>query len=225
VRTLVAEVVLVHGSWHGAWCWDQVVDELTRGGVASVAVELPFTSYDDDVATARAAIESAGDGAVVCGHSYGGLVITQAAAGLTGVGRLVYLAAFQADEGEELAALLAEEPSKLLGALVMTPEGVIVDPDSAHEVFYGDSDESVSAAMVARLRPVPSERARVLTGRPAWKDVPSTYIVCTKDQAASPRLQRRLAERADEVIEWDTDHSAFLSRPKALAELLASYLG
>lgn len=220
----MSEVVLVHGAWHGAWCWDQVVDELTRAGVASVAVELPFTSYDDDVATARAAIESTGDGSVVCGHSYGGLVITQAASGLTDISRLVYLAAFQADEGEELMALLAQEPSKLLEALVVSPEGVIVDPESVHEVFYGDSDESVSAAMAAQLRPVPSEGIRVLAGRPAWKDIPSTYIVCTKDQAASPKLQRRLAERSDEVIEWDTDHCAFLTRPKELADRLASYL-
>src|SRR5580692_477064 len=110
----MSEVVLVHGSWHGAWCWDGVVDELTRAGVGSVAVELPFTSYDDDVAVARAAIESVGEGYVVLGHSYGGMVITQAASGLTGVSRLVYLAAFQADEGEELSAVLAQEPSKLL---------------------------------------------------------------------------------------------------------------
>ncbi len=220
----MSEVVLVHGSWHGAWCWDQVVDELTRNGIASVAVQLPFTSYDDDVATARAAIESAGEGSVVCGHSYGGLVITQAASGLAGVRRLVYLAAFQAEEGEELLTLLAQEPSKLLGALVVTPEGVIVDPESVHEVFYGDSDESVSVAMAARLRPVPSDGIRVLKGRPAWKDIPSTYIVCTKDQAAAPSLQRRLAERSDEVVEWDTDHSAFLTRPKELADLLSAYL-
>ena len=221
----MSAVVLVHGSWHGAWCWDQVVDELTREGVSSVAVELPFTSYDDDVAAARTAIESAGEGSVVCGHSYGGLVITQAASGLTGVGRLVYLAAFQADEGEELFALLAQYPSKLLESLVVSPEGVIVDPASVHEVFYGDSDASVAAALAARLRPVPSEGTRVLAGRPAWKDIPSTYIVCTHDQAAPPDLQRRLAERSDEVIEWDTDHSAFLTRPKELADRLASYLG
>ncbi|MHB8439611.1 MAG: alpha/beta fold hydrolase [Acidimicrobiales bacterium] len=220
----MGQVVLVHGAWHGAWCWDQVVDELTSDGIASVAVELPFTSYEDDVATARAAIESAGEGSVVCGHSYGGLVITQAAAGLTGIRRLVYLSAFQAAEEEEILSLLAQEPSKLLEAIVFSPEGVTVDPGSVHEVFYGDSDASVAASMATRLRPMPSEGTAVLSGRPAWRDIASTYIVCTNDQAVAPTLQRRLAERSDEVVEWDTDHSAFLTRPKALADLLASYL-
>jgi len=220
----MGEVVLVHGAWHGAWCWEGVVDELTAQGVHSLAVELPFTSYEDDVATTRSAIESVGEGAVVCGHSYGGLVITKAATGLRGVRRLVYLTAFQTEDGEEPISLLSQEPSKLLSALVFSPEGVTVDPAMTHEVFYGDSDESVAAAVTARLRPLPSDQIAVMTGEPAWKLIPSTYIVCTNDQTIPPKLQRKMAERSKEVIEWDTDHSAFLTRPKALADLLASYL-
>jgi len=220
----MGEVVLVHGAWHGAWCWEQVVAELTEQGVRSLAVELPFTSYEDDVATARSAIESVGEGSVVCGHSYGGLVITKAAAGLSGVRRLVYLAAFQAEEGEEPFSLLSQEPSKLLEALVFSPEGVTVDPALTHEVFYGDSDETVAATMTARLRPLPSDEVAVMMGEPAWRLIPSTYIVCTNDETIPPKLQRMMAERSNEVVEWDADHSAFLTRPKALADLLASYL-
>jgi pimeloyl-ACP methyl ester carboxylesterase len=77
----MSKVVLVHGAWHGAWCWDGVVAALTRAGVDADAVELPLTSYADDVAVARCAIDGAGPGCVVCGHSYGGLVISSAATG------------------------------------------------------------------------------------------------------------------------------------------------
>ena len=92
-------VVLVHGAWHGAWAWDGVVAELERLGVAVEAVELPFTGFADDAATARSVIERAGSGAVVCGHSYGGFVISAVARDLA-VGHLVYLCAFMVDEGE-----------------------------------------------------------------------------------------------------------------------------
>jgi pimeloyl-ACP methyl ester carboxylesterase len=71
-------VVLVHGAWHGAWCWEKVTPQLDEAGVAWMAVDLPFTSFEDDVAATRAAIDSAGGPVVLCGHSYGGAVITEA---------------------------------------------------------------------------------------------------------------------------------------------------
>ncbi|MEX1658999.1 alpha/beta fold hydrolase [Streptomyces pseudovenezuelae] len=92
-------MVLIHGAWHGAWCWDGVVAELRQRGVEATAVELPLTGFAADLAAARAAIQAAGSDAIVVGHSYGGRVITQAATGLP-VARLVYVAAYLDDPCE-----------------------------------------------------------------------------------------------------------------------------
>jgi pimeloyl-ACP methyl ester carboxylesterase len=215
-------IVLVHGAWHGAWCWDAVVAELAGRGVPAAAVELPLTGLRDDVATARDAILQAGDEVVICAHSYGGMVVSAAARGLPGVRHLVFLAAFQTDEDEDLATLMMREPSPLATALVVGPEGITVDPSRVHAVFCADSDPSVTEGLAARLRPMPLDGGSSMPGEPAWKAIPSTYVVCTRDCAVAPATQRFLATRAGRVVEWDTDHSPFLTRPAELADLLAS---
>jgi pimeloyl-ACP methyl ester carboxylesterase len=191
-------------------------------GVPTAAVELPLAGFRGDVATVRRAILEAGAEAVVCAHSYGGMVVSTAAQGLAGVRHLVFLAAFQTDEGEDMATLLMREPSALTTAISVGPDGVTVDPSRLHEVFYADSDPSVAQGLAARLRPMPLDDPGVMTGTPAWKSVPSTYVVCTRDNALSPGTQRVLAARAGQVVEWDTDHSPFLTKPGDLADLLAS---
>ena len=215
-------LVLVHGAWHGAWCWDAVVRELSDRGVPAAAVELPLTAFRDDVATVRRAIEEAGEEVVVCAHSYGGMVVSTAAQGLLGVRHLVFLAAFQTAEGEDMATLLMREPSALTTALAIGPEGITVDRSRLHEVFYADSDPSVVEGLAARLRPMPPGDPGVMSGIPAWTAIPSTYVVCTRDNAISPGTQRFMAARAGQVVEWDTDHSPFLTRPGDLADLLVS---
>jgi pimeloyl-ACP methyl ester carboxylesterase len=215
-------LVLVHGAWHGAWCWDAVVVELGDRGVPAAAVELPLTGFRDDVATVRQAIQEAGDEVVVCAHSYGGMVVSTAARGVAGVRHLVFLAAFQTDEGEDMATLLMREPSALTTAMVIGPAGVTVDPSCLHEVFYGDSDPSVVEGLAARLRPMPLGDPGVMTGTPAWKAVPSTYVICARDNAIAPATQRFMAARAGQVVEWDSDHSPFFTRPGDVADLLAS---
>ncbi|MCW2546666.1 MAG: putative hydrolase [Mycobacterium sp.] len=220
----MSAVVLVHGAWHGAWCWDGVVKALSERGVPAIALELPLTGFEDDVALTRAAIESAGDHVVVCGHSYGGAVISEAAADLPGVKRLVFIAALMLDSGEDMATLMLGEPSLLLQALVVTDEGITVDPGKIHQVFYGDGTAEAARAIAPLLRPMPlTAGAATVGGEPAWKQVASTFVVCTNDQATPPSRQRILAERATDVVEWPTDHSPFLSRPAQVAELLASY--
>ena len=221
------EVVLVHGSWHGAWCWDGVVAELHGQGVAASAVDLPFTSFADDVAVVRAAIRAAGSGAVVCAHSYGGLVATEAASGLEGVdgiARLVYATAFMLDEGEEMGQLLMASKSPLLDAITVDENGVWVDPSRVPDLFYGTSPPSVAQECAARLRPMSAGgEPPILTGPPAWKAIASTYVTCTHDRAIPLALQQQMAVRADQVIEWDSDHSPFLARAGDLANLIASY--
>jgi len=218
-----AKVVLVHGAWHGPWCWEGVVDELETRGVTVDAVELPLTSYADDVAAARRAIKAAGKGAVVCGHSYGGMVISQAASGLP-VGRVVYLTAFMTDEGEEPMQHMQAHPSPMMGA-IRTDGGVLsVDPTMLHEAFYEDSDAKVVADIEKLLRPMPLGDTWLVTREPAWRQAPSTYVVCTNDKAISEGAQRAMAVRADEIVEWDTDHSPFLTRPGDIADLLSKHV-
>jgi pimeloyl-ACP methyl ester carboxylesterase len=218
-----AKVVLVHGAWHGPWCWQGVVDALEAQGVDVSAVELPLTSYDDDVAAARKAIKAAGKGAVVCGHSYGGMVVSRAASGLP-VGRVVYLTAFMTDEGEAPMQHMEAHPSPMMGA-IRTDGGVLtVDPTMLHEAFYEDSDPEVVVEIEKLLRPMPLGDTWVVDVEPAWRQAPSTYIVCTNDKAISEGAQRAMAGRADEVVEWDTDHSPFLTRPADIADLLAKHV-
>jgi pimeloyl-ACP methyl ester carboxylesterase len=222
----MGEVILVHGAWHGGWCWDSVVAELRRLDVAATAVDLPLTGLAADVAAARSVIANAGPGSVVVGHSYGGTVISAAAAGLPSIARLVYLAAFLAEPDENTLALITDELGR---AIVADERGISVDPAAAAAVFYADSDPATVAAMVSRLRPltldapVPPEDAPPHP-EPAWKSVPSTYVVCTKDQAIRVDAQRQMAKRAETVVEWPTDHSPFLTRPKDIADLAAGYL-
>jgi pimeloyl-ACP methyl ester carboxylesterase len=216
----MGEVVLVHGAWHGAWCFDGVVARLQDLGVPATAVELPLTGLTADVAAARTAIEAASKPVVVLGHSYGGMVITAAASGVPGVTRLIYLAAFLTEPGTDITALTSP---RLLQAVVVTSAGVGVDPAEAADIFYGDADPATAAAAVARLRPMALDAADPWA-EPAWRSVPATYVVCARDEAIPVSAQRAMAARAQTVVEWPADHSPFLTRPADVADLAAGYL-
>jgi hypothetical protein len=155
----MGKVVLVHGAWHGAWCWDDVLAELHERGVEAGAIELPLTSHRDNVEVAAAAIAAAGPDAVVCGHSYDGCVISSAAK-VANVGRLVYLCALMLDEGEEPFALSEGYEVELTTALVIDEAAgtLSVDAARAGEVFDGDSP-----AHVADARPPGFARCRSRT--------------------------------------------------------------
>jgi pimeloyl-ACP methyl ester carboxylesterase len=218
----MGEVVLVHGAWHGAWCWDRVVTVLQNLGVSATAVELPLAGLAADIAATRPVIEAAGPASVVVGHSYGGKVISAAAAGLPTVARLVYLAAFLAEPDEDTFALMGG--SKLTECIVISEHGTTVDPAAAADVFYGDADPVTAAAMVARLRLMGVGAPAPEGTEPAWRSIPTTYVVCGNDQAISAESQRMMATRATTVVEWPTDHSPFVTRPEAVAALIASYV-
>jgi pimeloyl-ACP methyl ester carboxylesterase len=217
-------VVLVHGAWHCAWCWEKVTPRLDDAGVAWVAVDLPLTTFEDDVAATRAAIDAAGGPVVLCGHSYGGAVIPEAG-GRPNVQRLVYLAAFACDEGESPAntAPDADAPATdLEHALVITDDGteVSIDHDATAAAVYHDCRPEDVAATLEQLRPMHLACLMTPVGRPAWRDKPSTYVVCEEDQAVHPELQRVMAKRCTESLEWPTAHSPFLNRPDLVAGLL-----
>jgi pimeloyl-ACP methyl ester carboxylesterase len=220
-------LVLVHGAWHGAWCWERVIPHLKQRGVSVRTVELPsvdapFESAMDlscDAAAVRAVIDSSAP-VVLCGHSYGGMVISQAATEARNVRRLIYLCAFMPAENESLGDIGG---GQLAPWIVNLPDGrTLPDLTRAQELFFGDCDRATAAWAVQQLRPQVPMPFLERVEKPAWRSIPSTYIVCAQDRAFPPELQREVfAPRASDVVELDSSHSPFLSQPEQLAKVLA----
>jgi pimeloyl-ACP methyl ester carboxylesterase len=220
----VTTLLLVHGAFHGAWCWEKLIPELENRGQAAETVELPFTTPADDQAAVAEAIDRlAGreEPVVAVGHSFGGAVITGAAGGDDGhraASHLVYLTAVMHDPQEPLE--LGHTPG--MAAVRYGDDEVSIDPALARQAFYHRCSPEEAAWATSRLRPMPPATLTALASQAvAWRSVPSTYIVCTDDQIIDPDMQRRMAENAGRTIEIDSDHSPFLSCPAQLAEVLA----
>jgi pimeloyl-ACP methyl ester carboxylesterase len=214
-------IVLVHGAWHGAWCWDPVVQRLE--GCDVVAVDLPTmahadATFADDAAAVRAAID--GEPTVLCGHSYGGLVIG-AAADRSEVEHCVFLCAFALEEGEPLAGVA----SPLQSAMRFEGATTSIDPALANEAFYGDVHPDLAASAITRLRPMALGATAEPRGVGAWRTKPSTYVVCTDDQSIEVAAQRTMAARCTDAVEWECSHSPMLSKPDEVAALLRRVAG
>lgn len=234
-----AIVVLVHGAWHGAWCWASLQAELDRRGVPSLAVDLPSHGASVDDATGLHGHAShlgglldrlAGRGSgpiVLVGHSYGGAVITQAAAGRDDVGHLLYIAAFALDDGESVMSALRAMPRHdvdLSAAMVPTSDGTAttLDGTSAPAALYGDAPPEVIAAAIHRLcAQTTSTMTEQITGDPR-SSVDSTYVVCTRDRAVHPEHQALMATRCTHRLDLATDHSPFLSAVDDVADIVES---
>ncbi len=216
----MGRIVLVHGAWHGGWCWEQVVPRLRSLGHQVLVTELHRGSLAQDTAAVQADVDAIGGDAVVCGHSYGGCVITGLRA--EGIRRLVYLAAMMPGADESASSLSTLGPSTGLStALVVADDGTCtVEPGQADDVFYHDCPPGARDAARARLRSQVLATFAAPPGRVAWQEVDSLYVRCLEDRAVHPDLQDRLAERAGARIEWPTSHSPFLSRPELVADLL-----
>lgn len=209
-------VVMIHGAFHGPWCWDLVAEELRSRAVDVEIVDLPFTGFDADVSAARAAIVGAGQDAIVCCHSYGGVVADAAMVGIVGVSRIVYVAAII---NAGIDAFGGETPA-IVDAIVPDGTQVRFDGSRARDIFYGDSDDDAVAEIVPRLRPMILDVTAFVSEPPPRPSARSVYVVCTRDGAIPVAGQRRLAALCDQQVEWPTDHSPFLTRPNALARLL-----
>jgi pimeloyl-ACP methyl ester carboxylesterase len=220
-------LLLVPGAWHGPWVWDTLRPQLTDVPTETVALR----SVGDDAASrgdlfddARAVREAADaiEGpVVVCAHSYGGAVASQGLAGLDGVARIVYLAAFMLDAGESLLGAAGGHRPPWWD--VREDEGAIV-PIDPRGVFYHDVKPGAADAAIARLRPIAYPTVEQPLTAAAWHDIPSSYIVCDDDRAFPPGGQDGLAARAQRVHHLPTSHSPMLSDPAALAALLRAEL-
>lgn len=226
----MATVVLVHGAWHGSWCWERVVPLLERRGVKTRTVDLPSvgarpgagTDLSADAAAVERVIAAVSGPVVLCGHSYGGMVISRVEA--KNLTRLVYVCAFMPAEGESLLSIGDGKPAPWIQML----DGglVLPDPARADSVFYTDCDEATRRWAKSHLRPQSAATMIEPVPRPAWRDTPSTYVVCLNDQALFADIQRNVfVPRATEAVELQADHSPFLSQPDRLAALLIERAG
>jgi len=227
-------VLLVHGAWHGAWCYAALQAELDRRAIPSLAVDLPGHGVSplplgDLYADAQHVADTLAriDGPVVLvGHSYGGAVITEAASRYSAnVDHLVYLTAFALNEGEALMPYLQSLPHvevPLGKAIRPNAEGTAstVDPAHTEVAFYGECPKGTTEAANARLCPQPfATFMQPVTGSPR-KNIASTYIECTLDGAIAYEHQRIMSARCNNVVTLETDHSPFASRPAETADIL-----
>lgn len=227
-------IVFVHGAWHGAWCWAALQAALDQRGLASYAIDLPghgaSTSPPGDLhgdADHVAAVldQLALSDVVLVGHSYGGAVITDASKDRDDIAHLVYVAAFALRAGESVMdplATLPPETTALQSCMVGNDDGTFtIDPAGASAAFYGECPPSVARAAVARLDPQAMATFTQPT-RGAADSIGSTYVVCARDGAVHPNHQALLAERCDERVDLDTDHSPMISAVDELAAIIAA---
>jgi pimeloyl-ACP methyl ester carboxylesterase len=228
---VVATLVLVHGAWHGSWCWERVTPLLADAGTPYVAVDLPGRDLYDDSGAVLTALDQLPGSAVLVGHSYGGAVVTDAG-DHPAVASLVYLAALALDVGESCGSAAASDPDAaaivhegrpdLLADAVIEDGLIALDPANARLCLYDECEPDVAEWAVQQLRPHGAASLGQEVRSAAWRTKPSTYAVCERDLGLHPDLQRLLAKRSDRTVSWPTDHSPFLSAPERVAELLVA---
>ena len=215
-------IVLVHGAFADAMAWARVIPILQRHGYHVVAVENPLTSFDVDVATTRRLIEAQKGAVVAVGHSYGGAIISAAAAGNANVSALVFVAALAPDSAEAVAAFLEKYPAPLGKALAPDAAGFLfIDPAKLRDVFAADVPLAETAVMAATQKPINGASFQASSNVAAWKHIPSWYLVAKQDRAINPDLERFYAKRMHATtVEINSSHVPFLSHPAAVARLI-----
>jgi pimeloyl-ACP methyl ester carboxylesterase len=231
-------VMMIHGHWHGGWCFAKVERLLAQRGIATIAPDLPGHGMSSAsgvppcdlhqaAASVRALLDDHSAPVILVGHSAGGAVITEAAANHPAVVHLVYLCGFMLDVGESLGSLLAEVSDGVprlapgAGIEVRKDGTTYLLPDVARDAFYADCTPADASWAIRQLSDESAASARQTPHAVAWHGIPSTYVIAGADHAVPPVLQRRLASRASATVEWPTGHSPFLSRPELVADLLA----
>jgi hypothetical protein len=230
----VSTFALVHGAWHGGWCWERLTPELERLGHRAVTVDLPCedpdASFDDYAAVVVGALDGIDGDVVVVGHSLAGQTIPLVAARRP-VTRLVFLCALIARPGASLVDQLRTDPDMFVpgyeAGLAPADERPLrrwADFAIARETMYADCDEADARAAFDRLRPQASTPYFAPCSLTAFPDVPATYVVAAEDRIVSPAWSRRAAAAwlGVEAIELPGSHSPYLARPAVLAELLAA---
>jgi pimeloyl-ACP methyl ester carboxylesterase len=226
-------VVFVHGACvrDGSWWWHPTAAVLRERGVESVAPPLPSCGEGErpagprgpglaeDAASVRAVLTASDEPAVLVGHSYGGIVAAEAAAGVASVRHMVFVSSYLAEAGESLSTFGSATPPPFLD---FDPDagtfGAV--PELFAETFVQDCAPSIVRDGAARLARQTIAVLQQPVHAAGWHDVPTTYVVCAGDRGTPATAQREFARRADKVVELPTGHHPFLSRPELVAGLI-----
>ena len=220
--TGVRNVVLVHGGFVDGSGWQAVYDRLTDDGYNVAVVQNPTLSLEGDVAATRQVIESFLEPVVLVGHSYGGVVITEAGTHPQ-VSALVYVAAFAPDKGESVSSLIADPPPGAPVPPILPPNDgfLFLDRDRFAESFAADLPVAQATFMADSQVPWGIGALEGAVTEPAWRLLPSWYLVATDDRMIPPPAQSAMAERAgSSVVQVAASHSVYLSQPDAVADLI-----
>jgi len=229
------KVIFVHGAlvFDGAWWWHRMVEPLAALGLGTRAVELPscvgppvprveaLGDMHADADAVRAALDGENEPVVLVGHSYGGMVITDAASGQERVSHLVYVTSVMPERGETMASFGGSRgPGPWMDP--REEDGTMgIKAELAPDAFMQDCDEGAIAGALKRLTRQPLVVFGQAPRGVAWRERPSTYVVCAEDRATPPVAQREYARRAGKVVELPTGHHPMLSRPGLLARVIA----
>ena len=215
-------IVLVHGAFADALGWQRLIPILQRDGYEVIAVQNPLASLSGDVETTKRVVDAVKGQVVLVGHSYGGAVITGAAAGSPNVKALVYLAAFAPEGGEPIGAFGEKYPVDLNSALKPDSAGFLyVDRARFRELFCADLPAVDAKVAAATQKPVHNSVFGASVPVAAWKTIPSWYLVSQDDHAINPDLERFYAKRMNaKTSEVKASHVAFISHPDVVAKMI-----
>ena len=215
-----SSIVLVHGSFFSSWTWLPVIERLNTHDVDVLAIELPLTSLADDATVLRGAIteaSKAGPVTVVC-HSYTGIT---AAVGGHGAQHIVHIAARMPAVGESQSELNKDWGNpEFRSCFTFAEDGTMSLTDGADAYLFNRSPQGLTRYAMDNRRSMKSEIPSIPIVNPAWKNMKSSYLVCTDDRAVKIEQQRMRAQWADHSIEMDCDHSPFFSAPKQTADFI-----
>ncbi|MFE2487288.1 alpha/beta fold hydrolase [Streptomyces mirabilis] len=219
----VKNVVLVHGGFVDGSGWQGVYDHLSADGYKVAVVQNPTLSLAGDVAATRQVLDSLDGPAVLVGHSYGGVVITEAGSH-PNVAALAYIAAFAPDTGESVSSLIADPPPGAPVPPILPPQDgfLFLDRDRFAASFAADVPEKLAAFMADSQVPWGVEALAGAVSEPAWQNKPSWYLVATDDHMIPPAAQRAMSERAKAIVsETPGSHAVYVSRPAVVAAVIA----
>jgi pimeloyl-ACP methyl ester carboxylesterase len=218
----VKNVVLVHGGFVDGSGWQGVYDVLKKDGFNVTVVQNPTTSLADDVAVTKRTLAAQDGPAILVGHSYGGVVITEAGRDPKVAG-LVYIAAFAPDTGESVSALIKNPPPGAPVPPILPPRDgfLFLDREKFRASFAADVSADTAAFMADSQVPWGVEALDGAVSEPAWKSKPSWYLVAKDDRMIPPDAQRAMSKRAGStVVEVPGSHSVYVSQPNAVADLI-----
>jgi len=217
-------ILLVHGAWADGSCWSKVLLLLKAKGYNATAAQIPLTSLADDIAVTQRLLSARKEPTVLVGHSYGGAVITGAANDAPQVKALVYITAFGLDAGESLASLSKQgPPSPGSAAIEGDDKGYLwINREKFHRSFAADATDDEAYVMAAVQRPLSFASFAGEETAPAWKNIPSWYLLCTNDQMIPPPAQQFMAKRMNATVRSvASSHAPFMSKPEEVAKIIA----